>query len=241
MRIAIAGSTGLVGRNVVAAATAEGHEVVELAREKGVDLTEPEGLAERLAGVDAVVDVTASPLETAGEFFPKVAGNLSDAAKAAGVERTVVLSIIGVDVMDDYDYYAAKLAQEQVVIERAPGPRILRAAQFLNFPGQMLDWYTVDGTVQVPVMKTQPVAVEEIARLLVAIADGTEPRTLVELAGPRPEDLADLVRQVVKQRGVNVSVEASVQSAGMAAGAGLPGPDAVIAGPDFATWLAAQS
>jgi uncharacterized protein YbjT (DUF2867 family) len=53
MRIAIAGSTGLVGRQVVRAATAAGHDVVELAREHGVDLTSPEGIAERLDGVAA--------------------------------------------------------------------------------------------------------------------------------------------------------------------------------------------
>ncbi|WP_332644622.1 hypothetical protein [Aeromicrobium sp.] len=48
MRIAIAGSTGLVGTQVVAAAIAAGHEVVELARQHGIDLTVADGLAERL-------------------------------------------------------------------------------------------------------------------------------------------------------------------------------------------------
>jgi uncharacterized protein YbjT (DUF2867 family) len=241
MRIAIAGSTGLVGRNVVAAARTAGHDIVELAREKGVDLTSPDGLTERLVGVDAVVDVTASPsLDTASEFFPTVARNLADAATAAGVARSVVLSIIGVDAMPDYDYYAAKLAQERVVVEHAPGPRILRAAQFLNFPAQMLDWNRDGDTVHLPAMKTQPVAVEEIAVVLLALADDTETRELVELAGPKPEDLADLVRQVAAHRGENVVVEVTVQSQAMADGACLPGPDAIIAGPDFATWLAGQ-
>lgn len=243
MRIAIAGSTGLVGRNVVAAATAAGHEVVGLARENGVDLLSPDGLAERLAGVDAVVDVTASPTidgAEATEFFTTVARNLGEAATAAGVARTVVLSIIGIEDMLDYSYYGAKLAQEQAVTKYAPGPRILRAAQFLDFPAQMLVWARQGDTVTLPVMKTQPVAVEEIARVLLALADGTETRTLVELAGPEPEVLDDLVRQLVAHRGEHVTVEAKVQSEAMAAGAGLPGPDAIIAGPDFATWLAAQ-
>lgn len=243
MRIAIAGSTGLVGRNVVAAATAEGHDIVELARENGIDLTVSAGLVERLAGVDAVIDVTQSPtLEEAGAttFFTTVARNLGEAATAAGVARSVALSIIGVDQMGDYGYYAAKLAQEEAVTAHAPDPHILRAAQFLNFPGQMLDWNRQGDTVTLPEMKTQPVAVEEIARLLVALADGTEARARVELAGPKPEDLADLVRQVAAHRGEQVTVETAVESAAMAAGACLPGPDAVIAGPDFATWLAAQ-
>lgn len=243
MRIAIAGSTGLVGRNVVAAATAAGYEVVGLARENGVDLLNPEGLAERLAGVDAVVDVTASPGidgDEARTFFTTVARNLGEAAKQAGVSRSVVLSIIGVDTMPDYGYYVAKLAQEQVVTDVAPGPRILRAAQFLNFPVQMLEWNRQGDTVSLPEMKTQPVAVEEIAKVLLALADGSETRTRLELAGPKVEDLADLVRQVAAHRGDDVTIETSVQSEAMAAGACLPGPDAVIAGPDFATWLAAQ-
>src|SRR4051812_17825277 len=117
MRIAIAGSTGLVGSKVLAAATAAGHEVVELARQHGIDLTVADGLAEHLAGVDAVIDVTQGPLDEpeASEFFTAVARNLGEAASAAGVSRTVVLSIIGVDEMTDYGYYAAKLNQENAV------------------------------------------------------------------------------------------------------------------------------
>ncbi len=99
MRIAIAGLTGLVGGNVVTAATAAGHAVIELAREKGVDLTSPDGLAERLTGADAVVDVTQGPSmdeSKATAFFTTVARNLGAAARTARVARTVALSIIGV-------------------------------------------------------------------------------------------------------------------------------------------------
>jgi uncharacterized protein YbjT (DUF2867 family) len=243
MRIAIAGSTGLVGRNVVAAATAAGHEVVGLARENGVDLTSPDGLAERLVGVDAVVDVTASPGidgDESKKFFTTVARSLGEAATEAGVARTVVLSIIGVDAMPDYGYYVAKLAQEQAAKDHAPGARILRAAQFLDFPAQMLEWNRQGDVVTLPAMKTQPVAVEEIARLLLALADDTETRTQVELAGPKPEELSDLVRQLATRQGEHVTVKTEVQSQAMADGACLPGPDAIIAGPDFATWLAEQ-
>jgi uncharacterized protein YbjT (DUF2867 family) len=243
MRIAIAGSTGLVGRNVVAAANAAGHDVIELAREQGVDLTSPKGLADRLAGADAVIDVTQSPSldeAEATEFFTTVARNLGEAAASAGVTRTVVLSIIGVDKMPDYGYYVAKLAQEDTALAYGPEPHILRACQFLNFPGQMLDWNRQGDVVTLPEMKTQPVAVEEIAKLLVRIADATETRQRVELAGPRPEDLADLVRQVAAARGESVTVRSVVESQAMADGACLPGPDAIIAGPDFATWLADQ-
>jgi uncharacterized protein YbjT (DUF2867 family) len=192
MRIAIAGSTGLVGRQVVAAAAEAGHEIVELAREKGVDLRRADGLADRLASVEAVVDVTQGPLDEpeASAFFTTVARNLGEAATAAGVTRTVTLSIIGVDQMPDYGYYVAKLAQEETARAHAPEPHVLRAAQFLDFPGQMLTWFRQGDTVTVPAMRTQPVAVDQIVRQLLALADGSETRGLVELAGPTSEDLA---------------------------------------------------
>ena len=89
MRIAIAGATGRIGSQLAALARKEGHDVVEIARETGFDLLAPTGLEEALAGVDAVVDVTAAPLEVAGEFFPAVARNLGSAAAAAGSKAKV--------------------------------------------------------------------------------------------------------------------------------------------------------
>src|SRR6185312_9776543 len=96
MKIAIAGSTGLVGARLEALALERGHEVVGLARKTGFDLlVGGDELTQALQGVEAVIDVTQSPAadETAAEFFVQVAKNLGAAATAAGVSRTVVLSI----------------------------------------------------------------------------------------------------------------------------------------------------
>lgn len=124
MRIAIAGSTGFVGQLLVAAASAARHDVVALSRAEGVDLLSPDGLAQRLAGVQAVIDVTNSPApDQAGatEFFTTVATNLGRAASEAGVPRTVVLSIIGVDKTPEDGYFVAKYAHEQAVREVCAG------------------------------------------------------------------------------------------------------------------------
>ena len=240
MRIAVAGATGLVGRQVNEAASQRGHEIVPLARSLGVDLTAATDLDEVLTGVEAVIDVTQSPTMDAVEatsFFTTVASNLGAAAHAAGVQRTIVLSIIGVDAIPDFGYYVAKLAQENAVRAHAPGTRVLRAAQFMEFPEQMLGWYRDGNAVTLPVMPTQPVAIHEIADLLVSMADGTDPRHNLELAGPKAETLEDLVRQVAAHRGEEVSVTSAAYSETMANGACLPGAGAILAGPDFATWL----
>src|SRR6478609_9644789 len=184
MKIAIAGATGRIGSQLTALARKEGHDVVEIARETGFDLLAPgPELEAALTGVDTVVDVTACPLEEAATFFPTVARNIGTAATAAGVRRTVVLSIVGVDRSPDYDYYVAKLDQEQTYRATAPGVVVLRATQFLDFAAQMLQWNTQDGVASIIDVPTQPVATGEIVQVLLDVATGVIEGD-VELAGP---------------------------------------------------------
>jgi uncharacterized protein YbjT (DUF2867 family) len=239
MRIAVAGATGRIGSQLTALARKEGHEVVELARETGFDLLAPAGLAEALAGADVVVDVTACPLDQAGAFFPAVARNVGAAATAAGVRRTVVLSIVGVDRAPDYDYYVAKLAQEQAYRETAPGVVVLRATQFLEFAAQMLEWNTRDGVAQIIDVPTQPVATSEIVRLLLDLATGAVEGD-TEIAGPKVENLVDQVRRLVERTGSDVRVEEVAGPASLADGAMVPGPGALHRGPTWEEWLARQ-
>src|SRR2546423_503895 len=99
-KIAVAGATGRVGRHVVDLLEARGHEVVPISRSGGVDVITGEGLTEALAGVECIVDAAsgASPeQEAATEFFTLEARNLHEAGERAGVQRMVVVSIIGCD------------------------------------------------------------------------------------------------------------------------------------------------
>jgi len=239
MRIAIAGATGRIGSQLAALARSQGHDVVEIARETGFDLLAPAGLTDALAGSDAVVDVTASPLETAGEFFPAVARNLGSAAAAAGVPRTVVLSIVGVDKSPDYDYYVAKLAQENTYREVAPGVVVLRATQFHDFASQMLSWNTQDGVAHIIDVPTQPVDTREIVALLLDVATGAVQGD-VDLGGPKQENLVEQVRRLIERAGSDVKVEPVEAPASLAAGAMLPGPGALLRGPSWDQWLEQQ-
>src|SRR6187402_1540910 len=99
MRIAVAGSSGLIGAQLCRLARAAGHAVVPLSRTDGVDLLDPEAVADALERVEAVVDVsrpTQMGLGAARDFFTMVARNLGTAGMRWGVRRTVVLSIVGV-------------------------------------------------------------------------------------------------------------------------------------------------
>jgi uncharacterized protein YbjT (DUF2867 family) len=240
MKIAIAGSTGLIGSQVSTLAEVGGHEVVGIARQTGFDLLAPAGLAEALSGVEAVIDVTQSPSLDEAEattFFETAAQNLGRAAHESGVPRTVVLSIVGADRSPDYGYYIAKVAHENATRTAAPGPVVLRATQFHEFAGQMLEWNRDGDVTRIIDVPIQPVASIEIARLLLELATAGS-ATDTELAGPQIERLVDQVRLLVARGGDDLTVEAIPTPASMAAGSMLPGPSALIRGPRWEDWLA---
>lgn len=237
MRIAVAGATGLVGTALTGAARSAGHDVLPLSRAHGVDLTGPSDLD--LAGVDAVLDVTNAPSQdrdVATARFVAIAERLARAARAGGVPRTVLLSIIGVDRTPDDGYYGAKLAQERATLATAPGPRILRAAQFHEFAGQMLAWRRTGDRAEIPDQPVQPVELDVVVAQLLAMATAADERTDVDIAGPRVERLTELVGLL----DASVTVVPVPASEAVASGALLAGPDAMIAGVDFRTWLAAR-
>ena len=244
MKIAVAGGTGVAGRWTVEALRAGGHEVIVIARSAGADLVTGDGVDAALAGVDAVIDatnVTSSGKRASSEFFEATARTLMRAAAVAGVRHIVALSIIGIDRVP-YGYYQGKLRQEQVLQESTVPVSILRAAQFHEFPGQYLA--KLPGpVVLVPRWRAQPVAAREVGAALARIAAG-DPVAMSELAGPREEIMADMIRQVVRARGdrrlvVSVRLPGATGKA-MAAGGGLPGRPGLRGTQTFTDWVIEQ-
>ncbi|MGW8884547.1 SDR family oxidoreductase [Streptomyces sp. NPDC055749] len=201
MRIAVAGGTGMVGRFVVEELAAAGHEPVVLARSRGVDLVSGTGLDAAMEGVDAVVDVsnrTTTNAKKASAFFQDVSRNLLDSGARVGVRHHVALSIVGIDRVG-FGYYQGKLRQEDVV-RNGPAPwTVLRATQFHEFAEQMLDRMPKPLAV-VPRMRTQPVAAREVAQHLVQLVLAPAQGMAPDLAGPRVEQLVDMVRRLLRAR-----------------------------------------
>ena len=244
MKIAVAGGTGVAGRWTVEALRASGHEVIVIARSAGAYLVTGEGLDVALAGVDAVIDATnvaSTGKRATSEFFMATARTLMRTAAAAGVRHIVALSIIGIDEVP-YGYYQGKVRQEKVLQESRVPVSILRAAQFHEFPGQYLA--KMPGPVViVPRWLAQPVAAREVGAALARIAAG-DPVAMSELAGPREEIMADMIRQVVRARGdrrlvVSVRLPGTTGKA-MASGGGLPDKPGLRGTQTFADWLTEQ-
>lgn len=205
MRVAVAGGTGVVGRQVVRALEARGHAAVVLARSRGVDLTTGAGLDEQLRDVEAVIDVSNTTAQRRGAavaFFAAVTGNLLQAESRAGVRHHVALSIVGIDRVP-LGYYQAKLRQEQLCLASRTVPgTVLRATQFHEFPAQLLARLPAAmPVVPLPLMLAQTVAAREVAEALVTAALEQPAGRLPDLAGPRLERMDDLMRRLLKARG----------------------------------------
>lgn len=201
MRVAVAGGTGLVGKYVVGELRAAGHTPVVLARSHGADLTTGAGLAEKLSGSDAVIDVAnivTTRRKTAVDFFSRTTGNLIAAARAGGIAHLVTLSIVGSDEVD-FGYYFGKRAQEELVRDGDVPWTVLRATQFFEFPEPLLN--SASPVVMVPRMLTRPVAAQDVAETLVAYALGDPAGMAPEIAGPDQLDMVDMARRIARVRG----------------------------------------
>jgi uncharacterized protein YbjT (DUF2867 family) len=248
-KIAVAGATGRVGRHVVDVLTEGGHDVVPIARAVGVDVITGDGLDAALAGVECVIDAATGPSpeqETATEFFTTAARNIHEHGRRAGVQRVVVVSIIGTERFAG-GYGAAKAAHERAHLSGPLPAAVVRAAQFHEFVPQLVEWGTQGEVAFVPNMRTQLVAARTVAEVLADLAvdsDATLPSC--EVAGPREEHLPDAATLLVARRGLQLKIEGvsdpgDPDSVLYESGALLPGPDALLGGPMFEEWLDSTS
>jgi len=128
----ITGGTGTVGRPTVEACRAAGLAPSILSRRPGPDhvvgdLRDPAALATALAGVTTVLHLATNRRSDA-----RATSHLVEAARAAGVEHLVYLSIVGVDEVP-LGYYRSKLACERIIAASRVPFTVLRATQFHDF------------------------------------------------------------------------------------------------------------
>jgi hypothetical protein len=86
---------------------------------------------------------------------------------------------------------------------------VLRAAQFHEFVGQLIEWGTQGEVSFVPRMRTQLVAARAVAEALAKLATDREfaPGAISEVAGPREESLVEMAKLLVARRGDTVTIE----------------------------------
>ena len=165
---------------------------VVIARSLGVDLTTGSGLDEALVGVDAVVDasnVAALRAKSSVAFFEAATGHLLAAGERAGVRHHLAVSIVGSDRVD-FGYYLGKRRQEELV-RNGPVPwTIVRATQFHEFAGQILE--RSPGPGRVGPEDAEPAGLDaQLADLLVDVVLGDPVGRAPDVAGPEQHLIPD--------------------------------------------------
>jgi uncharacterized protein YbjT (DUF2867 family) len=243
MKIVVVGGTGLVGSKVVANLREHGHDAVAAAPSTGVNTLTGEGLADVLAGASVVVDVSNSPSFEDGpvlEFFQTSTRNLLAAEAAAGVGHHVALSVVGSRRLPDSGYLRAKAAQEKL-IEDSPIPfSIVAATQFFEFTRGIADAGTDGGTFRVPPVSYQPIATDDVARVVGEVATEAPVNGTVEVGGPERFRMDEFFRDALAAwddpREVVTDPHARYFGTELSEGSLVPGDDPILGEIKYGDW-----
>lgn len=248
MTVLITGGTGNLGSALRRLMLANGTEVRVLSRQERPqgettatwatgDLRTGTGLEGALAGISTVIHCA-----TDGKTDVASTERLVAAAKAAGVQHLVYISIVGVD-RHPLFYYRAKYQAEQV-LERSGLPwTILRATQFHDlvyglFTGQR--WLPV---LFAPTIPFQTIAVDDVARRLAELASASAVGRAADIGGPQVLACRDMAAAYLagagsRRRVVPLALPGKVFRA-YATGLHLA-PNTPVAGETFSEFLAAR-
>ena len=201
MRIVVTGGTGFVGRRVVARLRAAGHEAVVLGRDGDVERA--------MGGCDAVVHCAGINREIGDQTYRAVHVRYTErvvaAARASGAARIVMLSFLRARPDCGSGYHESKWAAEEIVRGSGLDWTILKAGVIHGRGDHMLDHlsrafqtFPVFGLVGFRSRSIRPVAVDDVARILVAAATGDPrlSRRTFAVLGPEELALSDAVRRV---------------------------------------------
>jgi uncharacterized protein YbjT (DUF2867 family) len=222
VRVLVTGATGFVGRRLVPALSARGHEVTALVRDAGAYDAPPgvrvvEGDLLAPGTFDAALDVDAAYYLVhsmgAGEGFEardrRAAANFAAAADEAGVARVVYLSGLG----DDDDALSPHLRSrrevERVLAGGAYDLTTLRAGVVVGRGSASFE-VVRQLAAHLPVMATprwvrtdcQPVAVDDVVAYLVGVLDAPETAgETYDLGGPEVMTYEEALRRTGRQLG----------------------------------------
>jgi uncharacterized protein YbjT (DUF2867 family) len=247
-QVLVTGATGTLGRKLVGAATAAGHNVRAMSRRSHVgytgvhwaqgDLLANTGVDAAVEGVDVVVHCAT---QGTGDKDVTSTENLIAAARKAGVAHIVYVSIVGIDRIP-LPYYKAKLRVERALEASGVGHTVLRATQFhdlikMTFSIQRFSplLYALGG------VRFQPIDTHEVTSRLVELIDCEPAGRVADIGGPAVHTHAELARMYLAARGgrrpvVEVPFPGRIV-AGYRTGANLA-PDNPVGTIGFADYLA---
>ncbi|SDD06339.1 Uncharacterized conserved protein YbjT, contains NAD(P)-binding and DUF2867 domains [Geodermatophilus telluris] len=250
MQVLVTGGSGQLGRVLVPALQAAGHEVRQMSRRGtgpgGVrgDLATGRDLAAAVGGSELVVHAASDPRGDPWQVDVAGTRRLVQAVDRDRLRHLVYVSIVGVDRVP-FGYYRAKFAAEQVLLASGLPVTLARITQFHPFVDELLATARRGPVLPVPMgWQAAPVDVAEAAGFLTEVVAGPPLGDVVEFGGPEALSAADLARLWVAAREPNVHVVSTPLpgrlSAAFREGGVLPSPGAARGRRTYAEHLRGQ-
>jgi len=128
------------------------------------------------------------------------------------VGHHVALSVVGTERLLESGYFPAKIAQEKLIKTSGIPYTILRATQFFEFVGAIVQSGTDGDVIRLSPALLQPIASDDVAAALADLAVAPPVNGMVEVAGPEPLPLDKLARQFLAANGDSRQVIADVHA-----------------------------
>jgi nucleoside-diphosphate-sugar epimerase len=223
MKIAITGGTGFVGRSLARALTAEGHEVVLIARHHNhteitkqvpntrlfaIGLDDPKKLAQAFSVCDAIAHCAGINREIGTQTYHRVhvqgTRNVVSAARLAGARKIILVSFLRARPDCGSAYHESKFAAEEIVRQSGLDYTVFKCGVIYGRGDHMLD-HLSHAFYSLPVFAfvgfkdklIRPNAVEDVARILKeSLVSGALSRRTVAVLGPETLTLRQAVLRV---------------------------------------------
>jgi NADH dehydrogenase len=228
--VTIFGGSGFVGRHTVRALARAGWRIKVATRHPArgfflrplgsvgqidfvkCDVSDAQGVAQAVAGAQAVINLTGILFQS-GQTFEEVqaegAANIAQASAAAGVRALVHVSAIGADLESESTYAVTKAEGEQAVREAFPSAVILRPSiifgpedGFFNKFAAMARFLPALPLIGGGHTRFQPVFVGDVAQAVVAALSRQDGR-IYELGGPTTYSFKQLLQLILRETGRN--------------------------------------
>jgi uncharacterized protein YbjT (DUF2867 family) len=230
--VLITGATGTLGHRLVGEATEAGHKVRALSRRDHVgytgvhwaqgDLLSGDGIDAALDGIDTVIHCATQG--TRGKDVVS-ATTLISAARRAGVDNIIYVSIVGIDRIP-LGYYKSKLRVEEALEASGLGHTIIRVTQFHDLIETMFSVQRFSpALVAIKGVRFQPIDTRDVATHLVSLIDEGPRGRVEDIGGPAVYDHDELGRMYLaslnsRRRVLSLPVPGGI-AAGLKSGANL--------------------
>ena len=217
MRIAITGANGFVGTHLTHRLESESHDLVLISRRRRKDdrvfateLSDASVLQELFRDCKVVAHCAGINREIGSQTYQRVhvegTRNVVEAAKAAGVEKIVLMSFLRARADCGSPYHESKWEAEEIVRNSGLDYTIIKAGVIYGLGDHMLDHlshalhtFPVFALVGRKEKSVRPLAVEDLVHVMrAAIVDRRMKRQTIALLGPEEIYLSEAVCRVAE-------------------------------------------